>query len=172
MPGVAVRTRLLPSALRPADGRRPLAAPAAAWTDTDYACLRPWESVAGLLPRGHAVFGLALSPDMQQAKASSAAHQVLPRPSPVALALSASSCASRHRSPPPPPRHPPFSSPPALAAKTAGTQVGRRAAPRAAQPALGQRVEPPRVGSTWGHPFVGYLLSQLASSAQHANVRG
>ena len=34
-----------------------------------------------------------------------------------------------------------------------------------------------RWGNAWmaappGHPFVGYLLSQLASSAQHANVRG
>ena len=35
------------------------------YMDTDYACLRPWGQVAGLLPPGHAVFGLALSPDTE-----------------------------------------------------------------------------------------------------------
>ena len=81
--------------------------------DTDYACLRPWAEVPGLLPAGHAVFGMALSPDMESAR------------------------------------------------KSGGV-------PRRALLNL-------RWGNAWmaappGHPFVGYLLSQLASSAHHANV--
>ena len=38
--------------------------------DTDFVCLRPFANVAGLLPNGHFVAGLALSPAMEAARSS------------------------------------------------------------------------------------------------------